>query len=476
LRDDGIVEGVWVFARHGDRTPSRSLCAAHRKDEEAAFWRSKLPTPDPVTALKVLSENFPLDIHPSNQGRFLDVKRRPFGFLTKVGIDQLHTNGKRFCLRYESHGHHCPTTGKPVPFLDSWDVKAYSTNYLRTILSVQCFLDGLLGVNCYIPHGYQHAAPLEDDSERLVPDHSSVGDIGTENALVAVAVRDRATDNLNAFDRNPELIKQLVTEVVTSDYFVTHDYKAAPLAARLAYYLPDLARPGKQTFGGPSGINWVEASDHFICRSAHGVKYSLFSEFEHDSSAEGILRALEHPTILHLAWRFRQWYKHPPLLAEIASPALREVLVKMQAIPAMGIQDRRPFTIYSCHDVTILALLYGLGADFLADENKGDWRFWPKYGSTLVFELIRVDGANGKPSHLVRVLLNGKPVRSVDLLDFKGTGPPDYIGHGPMKMLTICDFEKVISKLEKVGGMPHEYIPVTSDSITSDRIVKGEAG
>ena len=78
-------------------------------ERESAFWESKLPYPDPVTAFKVLSENFRPTIHPSNNdGKFFDVERRPFGFLTEHGMEQMRTNGKRFYNRYEQYGFHVP--------------------------------------------------------------------------------------------------------------------------------------------------------------------------------------------------------------------------------------------------------------------------------------------------------------------------------------------------------------------------------
>ena len=64
----------------------------------------------------------------------------------------------------------------------------------------------------------------------------------------------------------------------------------------------------------------IEASDHFICRTAHNLEFSRFSDFEHDHRVETILEAMAHQTITHLAWRFRQWYKNPTLLATIAAP------------------------------------------------------------------------------------------------------------------------------------------------------------
>eukprot|EP00546_Thalassionema_frauenfeldii_P016927 CAMPEP_0178901082 /NCGR_PEP_ID=MMETSP0786-20121207/3820_1 /TAXON_ID=186022 /ORGANISM="Thalassionema frauenfeldii, Strain CCMP 1798" /LENGTH=282 /DNA_ID=CAMNT_0020572135 /DNA_START=683 /DNA_END=1531 /DNA_ORIENTATION=- len=276
----------------------------------------------------------------------------------------------------------------------------------------------------------------------LLPD-DPLSDVYFQNSkpYLDIRVRERATDNLNAFDRNPKLIETLVTEVASTEHFLKNDAKACNLAARLANFLPGLVRPGRKTFGGPSGINWVEATDHFVCRSSHGVRFSRFSEFENDDSAEKLLEAMEYRTILHLAWRFRQWYQYPPLLAEIAAPVLREVVEEMKETTDLTIQDRRPFSLYSCHDVTILALLYALGADFLADEEKGNWRYWPEYGSTLIFELVKAKDQRGSTLHVVRVLLNGKPVRVVNMLGRYGDTyssssiGPKYIGQGPMNLL-----------------------------------------
>lgn len=472
----GIVEGVWVFARHGDRTPSRSLCAPQWRDVEAAFWRSKLPTPDPVTALKSMSEHFPPEIHPSNEGQFIDVGRRPYGFLTRLGMEQLHTNGRRFFVRYDRHGHHCRTLSgaKTDLFLHSWDVQAFSTNYLRTVLSAQCFLDGLLGTAVFKPDDSDHVE-LVDVESRLVPDHTTTLDVA-DGGTVKIRVRDKATDNLNAFDRNPQLIKNLVTKVVTSDTFIAKDTDAAPLAAKLANYLPGLMRESRHTFGGPSGINWIEATDHFVCRRSHGVNFSRFSEFENDHQVERTLEAMEQNTMAHRTWRFRQWYQNPPLLAEIASPALREILEQMQTTLNLGEQERHPFVFYGCHDVTILALLYGIGADFLANETNSRWRYWPGYGTTLVFELVRIEDDASKVSHVVRVLLNGTPIRSANLLEQNAGGPVEHIGKGPMKLLTVEDFEKLISNLETVGGMPHQFVPIEDENFSSGRIIKGETG
>lgn len=147
----------------------------------------------------------------------------------------------------------------------------------------------------------------------------------------------------------------------------------------------------------------------------------------------------------------------------------------MQATTTLGALEKRPFVVYSCHDVTILSLLYAIGAEFLADELKGEWRFWPTYASTLVFELVRVSKDTDEPdSHVVRVFLNGQPIRSVNLLDHDGESEPEYIGKGPMRMLRVSDFVNTVSKLEKAGGL--DYASMGQDDSQAERDMSGWTG
>lgn len=130
--------------------------------------------------------------------------------------------------------------------------------------------------------------------------------------------------------------------------------------------------------------------------------------------------------------------------------------------------------IYSCHDVTILSLLYGIGAEFLADELKCEWRFWPAYASSLVFELVRVKQEIGPASHVVRVFLNGQPIRSVNLLSHDGKGDAEYVGHGPFQMLTVQDFDDIVMELETAGGL--NYSTMMHDDSETERDMSGWTG
>lgn len=281
--------------------------------------------------------------------------------------------------------------------------------------------------------------------------------------------RDFVCKNSNAFDRNPDLIADLVSEVMKSEDFLQRDGKAAPLAARLANILPGLVRRKRGTSKdfstrAPSGINWVEAADHFVCRSAHNIELAKFSDFDTEEN-EQTLQAMSHPTLAHLSWRFRKWYQHDGLLAVIAAPLLREITEQILQTPSLSALERRPFVIYSCHDITILGLLYAIGADFLAldssesddvnhtsGDDTGSWRYWPPYGSNLVFELVRVhEGLRGPDSHVVRVLLNGIPVRSVKV----NAASKTILNGGPEGMIFVDDFNRLVTKLEEDGG--HDY-------------------
>lgn len=94
LTNGGTVVGVWIFHRHGDRAPNRYLGNPQYIQNEADHWYSRIPhnanSPPGGEEHESLSQYFPPDIHPNqNGGRYLDVDRVPFGFLTYRGMDQM---------------------------------------------------------------------------------------------------------------------------------------------------------------------------------------------------------------------------------------------------------------------------------------------------------------------------------------------------------------------------------------------------
>ena len=310
-----------------------------------------------------------------------------------------------------------------------------------------------------------------------------------------VQVRDKKIDTLNAFDKRPNMMNDLVKNVISMEGFQRVDSDAKGLADELSEFLPGLSG-APQAFGGtPSGINWIHANDHFVCRRAHGIPLSAFSDYEGTSDEEEVERLLESwatPVCSHLSWRFREWYACPKLVAAIAAPRFQEMLDKMIDVTSMGADERRPFVVYSAHDVTLLALLYAIGADFLVSgedcggrdmvegtggthshmvegsinnstqHSMSSWRWWPDYSSAIAFELVRLNKGHeyGDTTHIIRVILNGRTLCLLPRLSTDDEGilkdqPPclrqrfGAVSEGQSQMLSLSDFAQIISVLEQ---------------------------
>lgn len=70
------------------------------------------------------------------------------------------------------------------------------------------------------------------------------------------------------------------------------------------------------------------------------------------------------------------------------------------------------------------------------------------------FQLVRVhDGPTGPDSHVIRILLNGMPVKSIAVTTMTPSS-----GRGPNGMLSIGDFETLVGKLERAGGYDYRKL------------------
>jgi len=515
LQNEGTIEGVWIFHRHGDRAPNRYLGSPTYLAAESAHWYSRIPPVERGDChhhdhYAALSQHFPPNIHKSqNDGEYTDINREPFGFLTYNGMDQMRSVGKRFRQRYDRYGHHnSKINGEKRSFLEDWDIQAYSTNYLRTVTSVQCFLDGLIGYHNSVGENRQkqllHAGGglrryYKDAGKHEHMDPSTLTSsedlLSDDQSSVQVQVRDKKIDTLNAFDKRPKMMNDLVKNVISMEGFQRVDSDAKGLADELSEFLPGLSG-APQAFGGtPSGINWIHANDHFVCRRAHGIPLSAFSDYEGTSDEDEVERLLESwatPVCSHLSWRFREWYACPKLVAAIAAPPFQEMLDQMIDVTSMGADERRPFVVYSAHDVTLLALLYAIGADFLVSgedcggrdmvegtggthshmvegsisnstqHSMSSWRWWPDYSSAIAFELVRLNKGHeyGDTTHIIRVILNGRTLCLLPRLSTDDEGilkdqPPcsrqrfGAVSEGQSQMLSLSDFAQIISVLEQ---------------------------
>ena len=85
------------------------------------------------------------------------------------------------------------------------------------------------------------------------------------------------------------------------------------------------------------------------------------------------------------------------------------------------------------------------------------WRWWPAYSSTIAFELVRLDSGQ----HIIRVVLNGETLRVIPRMSINEEGlipeQPlssrqvfgDIDADGKSKVMTLSDFEQLISILEQ---------------------------
>lgn len=427
------IEAVFVFHRHGDRTPGRSLVADCQANDESEFWKTKIPPP---VLYERLSKRFPA-IHQTDTTKIdrlseYDAFRESsggnttYGFLTWKGLHQMYHQGVSVARKYTP----LPNKGS---FLDHWDIRAVSTNYLRTVMSCQAFMDGLLATNTkegslnyYSPTHYEELSLEKND----------------ESNSIEILVRDAENETLNAFQSSPKTMKEFVRQVFETPEFKAKDEKHKPLKLQLSDYLPGLST--KSTYGGISSqsddirINWVsttqqllrktiiqdltiwlrfqiDAADHFVCRSSHSVPPQQFcphlqrtNEEEHER-----FQQLGRNVQNHLQQRFHSYYSHPLLLAEMAGPALLEVVMEMNDAVS-NCPTKKPFRIYSCHDVTILALLYAIQGISLETTNVPPP--WPTYATCLTFELVRLgesttnEHQRDSNSYIVRAWLAEAPI------------------------------------------------------------------
>ena len=99
----------------------------------------------------------------------------------------------------------------------------------------------------------------------------------------------------------------------------------------------------------------------------------------------------------------------------MAGPALHEIQLEMNSIVDNyhynSKNKKKPFRIYSCHDVTILGLLYAIKDRFLSSANHQDnCRLlsspWPTYATCLTFELVRLATKGKEDKFIIKTWLS----------------------------------------------------------------------
>ncbi|TYZ59665.1 hypothetical protein PybrP1_005458 [[Pythium] brassicae (nom. inval.)] len=312
---------VQVVHRHGDRTPLRNVFRGARGEEaEAQRWEPMLPLSEQLAqlrgAFRVATAQTPAQS---------PLQTRPFGFLTRRGIEQMHARGVKLRALGEREG-------LPFASLNDADVRVMSNAYMRTQLSAQALLHGLLG-----------------DELRLAP-------------RVHVLAQER--DMINTYASFPEIATLKAALETESEELAFREHAMAPRKQELARLLPLFA-------AGCEPFTWMTTADYFVCRTAHAVPLIPGTE-AHGDAAQG-----------HLSFRFHQFYSNPRILQLVVGRLIQNVLVEMQRVMADESGQRR-LVVYSGHDISILSVLHAVDAARADDQS-----WWPEYSSAVALELLQ---------------------------------------------------------------------------------------
>jgi len=420
-----------------------------------------------------------------------------YGFLTWKGMHQMYHTGVAMADRYgpENSQNNGLLVRPGSSFRDLWDIEAFSTNYLRTVKSCQAFLDGLF--NDYGSSSSSSSSGKIGDREALdyePPTHyESIDDIaeyrrtrvdnsGGTNA-VEIHVRDPKDETLNPWSSSPELMKNLMSDALETPESIENNRKAANLTRELSEYIPGLLKHSPTPTSGIK-INWIHAADHFVCRSSHSVPVVRFCPHletdryrENSEVSEDHFRSLGNATLSHLLSRFRLYYSNQALLAEVAGPALGEVRNEMKGVAAAAAMQtesfrgatKKPFRVYSCHDVTILGLLYAIKDRFLGMEHvpAGDWLVptrssWPTYATCITLELVRLSAKGKKDdTFVVKAWLNEAPIPTFWPVPIPIVATEDA---EPTCTIDLSDFDRLVRELDS-RRVPDDDRPVREGKI-----------
>eukprot|EP00584_Thalassiosira_punctigera_P007825 CAMPEP_0172533924 /NCGR_PEP_ID=MMETSP1067-20121228/6470_1 /TAXON_ID=265564 ORGANISM="Thalassiosira punctigera, Strain Tpunct2005C2" /NCGR_SAMPLE_ID=MMETSP1067 /ASSEMBLY_ACC=CAM_ASM_000444 /LENGTH=478 /DNA_ID=CAMNT_0013318643 /DNA_START=23 /DNA_END=1459 /DNA_ORIENTATION=+ len=398
---------VLVVHRHGDRTPITPM-----KDE--GYWRNELPEPNVLDGIaRGTSLVRPPEGGPRKHGA---VGRGPFGQLTLRGLLQMISLGE--LLREElGHSHHEEEAddGDHQPFVNRGRlftptkplhpsrVRVMSTDFPRTIQSVQALLTGLF------PDAAD--APIEIDLQHT--NSYFIPDPQPRQYKKQLALESHLSQRPHLAKKEDEL-RELAHRV--TDALDGHLGKGAK---GVSFGIGEEKDASSQT-KTRQPLAWAQLAEILICLHSREMLPPALSEED--------VQAVSN----HVAWRWFENLRHP-VLAKSAMWKFASRLVENMQRKAEEQHDysdesnmemmveayerdcaEEPWLcIYSAHDSTLIGLLCVLQLEQPAE--------WPEYGSALKVELIGEEEDGSHPTkasrHWVRFSLNGQVLRSTWLTD-----------------------------------------------------------
>jgi hypothetical protein len=369
-----MKRAVAIFHRHGHRAPSRAIWPkAEEVAKETTTWQEMIHDYS-----KPIDPLFSIINHQADPPK--DTTCSPYGCLTSKGLDHIRDQGAAIAKQFNLSSD------------DISNIKLYSTNYTRTQLSGQGFVQGL----------------------GFTPAHGTI----------ELTVRPADTCAMAFYDGYPDFFKALFARSLKSNHFRAFDSEEDVLEAKSALLerFPSLLMENER-------FDWSNAFDYFVCRRAHGM------EVLQD------LQVAEEVITRRFSDRFAMYMRDGRHLAAVGVPLLEDLMSALIGKVQEGSNTQTQaetetpdesdmmsmttdLTVFSGHDINLFALLFSLGAevsypfcykdvrsDDLSRHTPYQDGYWPGYGSTLVFEAHNIQhAATSKRDVYVGVFLNGKPL------------------------------------------------------------------
>lgn len=370
---------VQIIHRHGDRTPITPLV-----NEE--YWHSTLPQPH---VLEQMSKGIRLKRNNNNNdeaamaGEKHDAQGRPpFGQLTALGLLQMVQLGTKLredlvqedddtlndknysSLNYNNNNNKLFTKEKP---LHPKRIKARSTDFPRTIQSLQALLVGLF------------------------PDGISLNNGNDDNDDCFMEI-DLRHSKFHIPDPQPRHTKQqelLERQLALREHMIQKDYAMSPLAIKVTNELMvqnviqvDEAKRISSGFhvGGLSPndnenkmtvLPWAQLAEVTKCLRVHNLLPSNITHEEQDWIVQ------------HASWRWFETMRHPKMGKLAMHHMMTDIISNIKnMIQTEQKDDDALLHIYSAHDSTLIALMCAFQLD--------PPTHWPEYASYLKIELIAI--------------------------------------------------------------------------------------
>ncbi len=183
---------------------------------------------------------------------------------------------------------------------------------------------------------------------------------------LTINVRDVKSCGMSFYDGHKDLASSLMSKIQQKEAFIAMD--SNPNIMKLKYEMiqrfPSLKLQLPSITSDPNAFrfDWLTLFDYYKCHSAHDVPIDE-DMIVHEQTVSNFMLN-----------RFHMYYSDPHFLAHATRSILNDIIkvVKKE-------NRREELYIFSCHDVTILALLHSLSAKSI--------NLWPPYGATLLFEI-----------------------------------------------------------------------------------------